>query len=105
MNREKWDRAGEVFERALELEPEARDAFVVDACAGDAMLLAEVRAFLAAYETESFLERPSPEPGFAATQVGDRILTRATRPDRDADTGKPRDAVLDTTERRIGPYR
>src|SRR5438105_15460041 len=69
MNREKWDKAGEVFERALELEAEAREAFVVGACGEDATLLAEVRACLAAYETESFLEHKPPSPALAATRI------------------------------------
>src|SRR6185369_15201569 len=31
MNGEKWDKAGEVFARALEVEPELREAFVAEA--------------------------------------------------------------------------
>src|SRR6185369_12068637 len=77
MNGEKWDKAGEVFARALEVEPELREAFVVEACGGDATLLAEVRDCLAAYETESFLERQRPISNSATTRAEAGTVTSA----------------------------
>ena len=44
--REKHIRASEVFAQAIDLPPEARDAFLVSACAGDEWLLTEVRSLL-----------------------------------------------------------
>jgi eukaryotic-like serine/threonine-protein kinase len=44
------ERAESVFEAALELEPSVRDAHMAEACAGDAVLLAQVKALLSAHE-------------------------------------------------------
>ncbi len=73
----RWQETKAIFERAVELDTDAREAFLRDACAGDAKLEAEVRRMLAADAPgDSFLdggaqaalgatetaESPSPEP-------------------------------------------
>ena len=63
MNRvkaEQWHRVKEVFEAALEHAPEQRSAFLGQACAGDDVLVSEVKSLLSSYEQEkSFMETPA----------------------------------------------
>jgi len=55
----RWDRVQEIFERALDLAGQAREAFLRDACGDDAALLAEVTSLLEADEHgNSFLDGP-----------------------------------------------
>lgn len=49
----RWDRIDALFHQACERNPAERDAFLVEACAGDEALLHEVRALLDADITES----------------------------------------------------
>jgi tetratricopeptide (TPR) repeat protein/TolB-like protein len=59
MNVDRWPRVKELFYAALERAPEERDAFVADACGGDAALSAEIERLLAAHrKAGSFIERP-----------------------------------------------
>jgi non-specific serine/threonine protein kinase/serine/threonine-protein kinase len=54
---ERWQSLSDLFARALEVPPEALDAFLRDACAGDAALEKEVRSLLAHHaRAEGFLE-------------------------------------------------
>ena len=60
MTPEQWHRVKEIFEAALEREPDQRSAFVGQACAGDDSLQNEVQSLLSSYEQESrFLETPA----------------------------------------------
>ena len=60
MKPEQWHRVKEVFEAALEREPEQRSAFLGEACAGDDSLHDEVKSLLSSYEQESqFMETPA----------------------------------------------
>jgi serine/threonine-protein kinase len=76
------NRDEEIFADALELPPEARAAFVAQACAGDAALQARVEALLAAdAEAQLFLEPPPagrarPLPEEKAGDVIDRYILR-----------------------------
>ena len=55
-----YRRARDLFFRALDVEPDQRDAFVVEACGPDAAFLAQVRKLLDAYaRNEGFLETPT----------------------------------------------
>ena len=60
VRRERWEHIKEIFDRALARDEAERDAFLVEACGGDAGLLAELRSLLAAF-AEGFLEPPSVE--------------------------------------------
>jgi serine/threonine protein kinase len=54
-----WDRIQEIYHAALELPPSERDAFVANACAGEADLQREVESLLKAAESRnSFLDSP-----------------------------------------------
>ncbi len=59
---EKWKQVEELFNAALELEPAAREPFLVEACAGDEELRREVESLLA-YEdkTAGFIQKPALE--------------------------------------------
>lgn len=76
---EQWQRAKEVLDEALDVDTEARSAFIRDACGDDVDLIAEVEALLR-FESETavggFIDRPmftlhkaEPEPN----AVGDRV--------------------------------
>jgi eukaryotic-like serine/threonine-protein kinase len=81
---DRWERMKSPFHAALELPPAQRDAFLVEACAGDVALLAELRSLLASHdEAGHFLEEPA---GVPATVI----------------EGEDADAMLGAT---VGPYR
>ena len=53
---ERWRRQFEIFDRALEKEPEERAAFVAEACGDDVELRREIEALLAGHEGRSPLD-------------------------------------------------
>ncbi len=68
MNPDRWQQIKDLYNSALELEPERRQAFLFDACAGDRDLRGEVERLLARRpEAERFIESP-------ALQVAARAL-------------------------------
>jgi Tol biopolymer transport system component/tRNA A-37 threonylcarbamoyl transferase component Bud32 len=86
-----WSRAKQVLQEALEQTPEARAAFVAQACRGDDSLLADVESLLAAHEAAgSFGERPAVE----ALRIEDP---------NDRDGAASLDRALRVGER-LGPY-
>ncbi|MCH8053198.1 MAG: serine/threonine protein kinase, partial [Planctomycetes bacterium] len=73
----------DVFHAACELEPDARAAFLEEACAGDTKLRAEVEALLAQDDQHpSFLEHAAPNKG-----------QHARRPKKQAEDGVSPDAT------------
>ena len=46
MNEDRWQRIEEIFHRAIELAPDARSAFLNDACGRDQSLRSEVESLL-----------------------------------------------------------
>jgi eukaryotic-like serine/threonine-protein kinase len=54
---ERWSRICNLFDRAMEVPAEERDAFLVAACEGDDALLTEVRAIVRASPHASMLDR------------------------------------------------
>jgi hypothetical protein len=59
-NPERWQQLERLFDRALELPPGERDAFLHQACAGDPALRAELERLLqAAEQAGSFLRQPA----------------------------------------------
>ncbi len=94
------NRARDVFLAALELSPEERPAYLVDACRGDADLRAEVDRLLAANaEPDSILEPASSQPGTALLQER-TSATQAFDPNAPTPTAiatevhRPEDATL-----------
>src|SRR5687767_13885175 len=62
MNPERWQQIEQLFERALEREPQQRRAFLEEACGDDEELLREVESLLACEtEEQNLLERPAME--------------------------------------------
>jgi len=62
MRPDRWREVDAILQQALACEPAGRDAFVAQACAGDASLLSEVSSLLAAHDhADDFLERPAAE--------------------------------------------
>src|SRR5947209_6475357 len=60
---ERWARVKELFVLALDRDAEARNAYLEEACAGDAALLENVLKLLASDERAgNFLERPAIMP-------------------------------------------
>jgi serine/threonine protein kinase len=64
----RWQRTWEIFHEALELEPEARAAYLASACGEDAALMKEVAGLLGALDGDgAFLETPAAWFGGAGT--------------------------------------
>lgn len=82
MDQERWRRVEELFHAALELGPEAREAFLSEACNHDTEALRHVQLLLAKDEQAgSFLERPPIEDLNIAVTAGD-LLGRQLGPYR-----------------------
>lgn len=59
MDAKRWQKINNLFDAAQEFEPEEREKFLVEACAGDDELRREVEKLLASFENAgTFLERP-----------------------------------------------
>ena len=70
MHPARWKRVDNLFQSALSLPPQDRDAYLAAECAGDTELEREVRSLLACeQEAESFLERPAIEDETATLAV------------------------------------
>ena len=70
MGSERWQQVTEIFHAALDSDPARREAFLDDACGGDAVLRADVEALVTAHdeagpfgETPLFVPELSLEPG------------------------------------------
>ena len=78
-----WQRVKDVFQDAVVRAPEARPAFLDEACDGDAELRREVDSLLASHgEAGGFLSRPAPvetepEPSHFMTRTGTRVAPGA----------------------------
>jgi serine/threonine protein kinase/Flp pilus assembly protein TadD len=60
MEAERWQKIQQVYHSAIELEPDARAAFVTTACRGDQEMRQEVESLLAHSQTsDAFLEKPA----------------------------------------------
>src|SRR5438552_9419912 len=71
MNPETYQHIQALLQSALEREPDQRDSFLDEACAGDESLRRQVESLLISYEQAgSFLESP-------AAQVGAPLVTGA----------------------------
>src|SRR6267142_5479054 len=89
MNPENWQQLKTCFLAALELAPEDRTAFLIQACDGDDELRDEVEKLLASYEDAgSFLSSP------AIIDAG------VISPVAETESGGPNDRI----GQRIGPY-
>jgi hypothetical protein len=51
MDRERWERVGNLFQQALDVEAEARSALIDTACGSDPELRGQVEALLRAHDT------------------------------------------------------
>ncbi|MBZ5498404.1 MAG: serine/threonine protein kinase [Acidobacteriia bacterium] len=83
MKPERWQQLKDVFNRALELDPAHRAAFLDAACAGDGALRTEVESLLASHEdADSFLEQPAVETaaGLIKSDSGDALIGRRLGP-------------------------
>ena len=109
----RWRRLRDVYERALDLSPQQRAAFLDDSCAGDLDLRSDIEAMLAHEEAgESFLEPPAKkilsqpgEPNRRGRPVaGVRQLHPLTTP-AEAQLGRPKcpGRAPDTSERKTAP--
>ncbi|GMR22799.1 MAG: hypothetical protein BMS9Abin37_1173 [Acidobacteriota bacterium] len=84
VRRERWERIKEIFDQVLGRDQAEQEAFLVEACGGDADLLTELRSLLAAF-AEGFLEPPplerfEPNPSkkvnsLVGVQVGNYRIT------------------------------
>ncbi len=77
MDDQAWMRIQSILEKALELPPDAAEAFVADACAGDDALRHEIEALIAAdrsapgfLDRRGFVVSSEPEPDRSGTMLG-----------------------------------
>ena len=77
MATENFEKAGEIFESAIEIEnPAKREDYLENACKADGTLRAEVEALLEAHEKAgSFLQAPAAGP---SVTLGDSPLTEGS---------------------------
>jgi predicted Ser/Thr protein kinase len=61
-----WERIRDILDSALGLPPDLRDAYLTEACAGDAALRSEVESLIAASEQSAFLDH-DPLPSLTPT--------------------------------------
>src|SRR6266849_2853255 len=62
MTPERWQKAKEIFDSALQVEPAARSAFISSVCGGDDDLRNEVESLIASHERDgSFIDSPAYE--------------------------------------------
>ena len=76
MTPERFQKVGAIYDQAMELEPERRNAFLREACADDEELRREVESLLAAHESaEGFIDQPAIEiaAGLFANQTSGSI--------------------------------
>ncbi len=77
---ERWERLSGLFSAALERPPADRDAFLDEACAGDAELRAEVVSLLTAHEqSDGFLAQPAVDVASALFGEGAEPLAAGER--------------------------
>jgi serine/threonine protein kinase len=80
MNPQHWQRIKELFNEAVEYEPGARARFLVEACAGDRSLLAQVESLIASdAEAGNFIAEPAFVPPDAALPGEDGAAGAAGR--------------------------
>jgi len=76
MESERWERAKEIFEQAMEIAPVLRERFLDDACSGDPVVRQEVEELLCSYDvSDEFMERP------AASEVAREIVGAGSKLD------------------------
>ena len=74
MKPERWQQLDELFQSVLEREPEEREMFLDEACAGNDELRQQVDALLAAHERAgSFIENPALEVEARSLAKGQRM--------------------------------
>jgi serine/threonine protein kinase/Tol biopolymer transport system component len=80
MERDRWEQIERLYHAALEHEPEARETFLDEVCAGDEALRLEV-AELLAYDipSDSFIQSPAIEIA-ARAMTADPLIEASTRP-------------------------
>jgi len=84
-------RVRQILEKALQLEPHAREPFIRQACAGDPHLCEEVCSLLPHYESVDDFEPPPPH-GSAWKFPGTTAFTQARADAADADSPEPEPA-------------
>ena len=82
MDAERWRRINTLFHAALERGPGDRDAFLDEACAGDAALRTEVLSLLQVHSGPGVVDRPAVEadPGLLPSSGDDPLIGRRLGP-------------------------
>ncbi len=76
---DRWRQIDELFHRALERDEPERDAFLVEACAGDDALRQEVESLLAERTESGFMEAPAMEAAARELAQHDRPTMEGSR--------------------------
>src|SRR6266498_5065358 len=87
MERDRWERIERLYYAALELEPNAREAFLDEACADNEDLRHEVAGLLACdIQSDSFIQSPAIEIAARAI-AAEPLIETSTKPMRSLITG------------------
>ena len=79
MKSERWQQMEKLYHAALELQPESREAFLIDACAGDEALRRDVAALVACdCKAASFIEMPALEIAAKALADGSQAAAQSS---------------------------
>ncbi len=82
MDAERWRRVNTLFHAALERDPGDREAFIDEACGGDAALRTEVLSLLQMHSGPGVVDRPAVEadPGLLPSSDDDPLIGRRLGP-------------------------
>ncbi len=62
MANENWQKVREIFDVALQKEPQTRQSYVLEACGEDKILLAEVESLFSTFDKlDGFMDKPAVE--------------------------------------------
>src|SRR5215475_6289097 len=82
MERDRWEQIERLYHAALERGPDAREAFLDEACAGDEELRREVAGLLACdVPSDSFIQSPAIEIA-AKAMAAEPLIEASTKPMR-----------------------
>src|SRR4030095_1342677 len=70
-----WQQVKEIFNSALQYEPEQRSVFISNACGGDEFLIQEVASLISSHEKDgSFIDSPAYEVAAELLTTGRELL-------------------------------
>ncbi|MBA4125159.1 MAG: protein kinase [Acidobacteria bacterium] len=80
MANENWQKVREIFDVALQKEPQARQSYVLEACGEDKILLAEVESLFSTFDKlDGFMDKPAVEVFADVVEAETKTLEKGKR--------------------------